>query len=378
MAGLYIHVPFCRKACHYCDFHFTTTGTYHERMVDAQLKELGAFAPETWNFQTLYLGGGTPGMLPLPVLSKLMEGIGRWVEVGQLQEVTLEANPDDLTPENLAAWRAMGITRLSIGVQSFEDVHLKWMNRSHTAAQALSGLEEAKKAGFAHFSLDLIYGFEGLTDDQWRANIDQALALGVNHLSCYTLTVEPNTALGKTAAKNKTNPAPDALALRHYEILCAALAEAGWEHYEISNFARPGHRSVHNSAYWSGAPYLGIGPSAHSFQGRKRWWNGSNNIRYMQGIESGLPLREEEELTAANRFNEFIMTGLRRVEGLRREAVEHSFGPEGWNHLRRAALGDARLLLTDTALQIPEKDWLLEDAFLPGLFVDDDWATFGA
>ena len=188
-------------------------------------------------------------MLPLPILGKLMEGLGQRVDVSLLEEVTLEANPDDLTLENLAAWRTLGITRLSIGVQSFADEHLVWMNRSHNAAQALAGLAEARKAGFEHFSLDLIYGFEGLTDAQWKANLRQALDLGVNHLSCYTLTVEPNTALGKQAARTRTNPAPDALALQHYEILCDTLSAAGWEHYEISNFARPVHRSRHKSAY---------------------------------------------------------------------------------------------------------------------------------
>jgi oxygen-independent coproporphyrinogen-3 oxidase len=372
-AGLYLHIPFCRKACHYCDFHFTTSGKYFDRMAAAMMAEWDLRIAR-WDhpFGTLYLGGGTPGMLPEQPLRLLLNHLQKQIAFADLGEITLEANPDDLTASNLHLWKELGITRLSIGVQSFADDHLRWMNRSHTAQQAIDGLKQARKAGFEHFNLDLIYGFESLSNKQWTTNVEQALDLGVNHLSCYTLTVEPNTALGRQTARTGHNPTPDALALEHYDILCKKLDSIGWEHYEISNFCKPGHRSVHNTAYWNGHPYLGIGPSAHSFNHHTRWWNISNNIRYMQAVESGHLPSESEPLTRPNRINESLLTGIRQKEGINKIQFVSLFGQSEWEALLHKISGDSRFVLTDSAVALREEHWLLADALLPHLFVADD------
>jgi oxygen-independent coproporphyrinogen-3 oxidase len=371
-AGLYVHVPFCRKACHYCDFHFTTSGKYMDRMIAAMCKEMDVQLAQ-WNhpFGTLYLGGGTPGILPEATLRTLMGHLQTQLPWNDLAEITLEANPDDLTASNLSLWRELGLTRLSIGVQSFVDDHLVWMNRSHNAQQAIEGLQRARHAGFEHFNLDLIYGFEGLSAEQWHNNLQQALDLGVNHLSCYTLTVESNTALGRHSKRTGQNPAPDALALEHYGILCKKLHENGWEHYEISNFCAPGHRSQHNTAYWKGNPYLGIGPSAHSFDGLQRWWNVANNPAYMNQAEIGTLSPEKEVLTEANRLNEALMTGIRQKDGISKESIISLFGEKAWNRLVHLVEADQRFLKTNQAIILREAHWLLADALLPDLFVDE-------
>jgi oxygen-independent coproporphyrinogen-3 oxidase len=371
-AGLYVHVPFCRKACHYCDFHFTTSNKYMDRMIAAMCKEMDVqLAQWTHPFGTLYLGGGTPGILPEATLRTLMGYLHTHLPWNDLAETTLEANPDDLTDSNLSLWRELGLTRLSIGVQSFVDDHLVWMNRSHNAQQAIAGLQRARQAGFEHFNLDLIYGFEGLTAEQWHNNLQQALDLGVNHLSCYTLTVEPHTALGRLTERTGQNPAPDALAVEHYAILCKKLHENGWEHYEISNFCAPGHRSVHNSAYWKGNPYLGIGPSAHSFDGHQRWWNIANNPTYMNQAETGALSPEKEVLTQANRLNEALLTGIRQKDGISKDSIVSLFGENAWNRLVRLVEEDDRFQVTNHAMALREEHWLMADALLPHLFVEE-------
>jgi len=329
MSGIYLHVPFCKKACNYCNFHFSTSHGLMDKMQAAILHELSSrkeYLGQT-QIDTLYWGGGTPSLLPLNMLQEQLERIKLEYEVSDSAEITLEANPDDLTEENLQGWKKLGINRLSIGVQSFFDEDLQWMNRAHNSSQSLAGLTNALQV-FDNLSVDCIYGSPGLTDERWTRNIQQALELGIPHLSCYALTVEPKTALEyQIAQKKKEDVDPDAQA-RHYLLLLNWLEEAGYEAYEISNFALPGKRSRHNSSYWKGIPYLGIGPSAHSFNGKERQWNIANNALYIQAMEQGLPASESEVLGRKQRINEHLMIRLRMMEGLDLMEYRTIFGEE--------------------------------------------------
>jgi oxygen-independent coproporphyrinogen-3 oxidase len=276
---------------------------------------------------TVYWGGGTPSLLPLTSLEEQLRMVQTEFELSEDAEITLEANPDDLTEENLKGWRKLGINRLSIGVQSFFDEDLQWMNRAHTASQSADGLRRALTF-FDNISVDFIYGSSGLTDERWQQNIAQALELGIPHLSCYALTVEPKTALEyQIAKKEKADIDPEAQA-RQYLLLLNWLEEAGYEAYEISNFALPGKRSRHNSSYWKGVPYLGIGPSAHSYNGNQRQWNLANNALYIQAIEKGLPASEMENLGRKQRINEHLMIRLRMMEGLDLMEYKTIFGDQ--------------------------------------------------
>ena len=322
MAGLYLHIPFCRKACHYCNFHFSTSLHRKPEMVAAIVKEIDTFqlpagATAERHIDTIYFGGGTPSLLSQQELQQIFDAIARQFVVNEAAEITLEANPDDLTPKSLLQWKQLGVNRLSIGVQSFFDEDLKWMNRAHNSQMAISGLLLAKASGFHDFSIDLIYGTPTLTDENWKKNVEKALELGINHLSCYALTVEEKTPLHHFITKGKTAPIDDDAQSRQMLLLMAWLATAGFEQYEISNFCRQGHRSRHNSSYWNGVPYYGFGPSAHSFDGKNcRWWNVPNNALYLENIEKALPVFEQEILTPTQRLNEQIMTALRQTEGI--------------------------------------------------------------
>lgn len=323
MAGIYIHIPFCRQACHYCNFHFATSLHHKNNWVDALLKEirlqkdyLGKAA-----LGTIYFGGGTPSLLDLDELGLIIEKIKEEFTVDLGAEITLEANPDDITEEKLKGWKDTGINRLSIGVQSFFEEDLQWMNRAHTAQQAIDNLQLAKEY-FDNITIDLIYGTPQLTNEKWKYNIDTAIALNIPHLSCYALTVEPKTPLDKMIRQQRSaNVNPDQQS-EQFLLLMQWMEDAGYEHYEISNFAKPGWRSRHNSAYWSAGQgglshqYLGLGPSAHSFNGSSRQWNIANNHRYIESINEGIVPFEKEELTATQRLNEYIMTALRTVEGV--------------------------------------------------------------
>jgi oxygen-independent coproporphyrinogen-3 oxidase len=328
LAGIYIHIPFCRKACHYCNFHFSTSLGPMEAMVGAISKEIegsGDFL-KGQPVNTIYLGGGTPSLLHDKDLERLLRKVALRHPVGEDAEITLEANPDDITLERLEAWKAAGINRLSIGVQSFRDEDLRWMNRTHNAAQATAAIRSARKAGFDHDSIDLIYGTPGLSDEALRENITTVIALGCRHLSCYALTVESKTPLASDIQKGKMPPTDPEQQARQFLLVSDLLTRAGYEHYEISNFALPGHRSRHNSSYWQGVHYLGLGPSAHSFDGRVRRWNISNNAGYIQSLAGGVLPYEEEILTPTQQLNEYIMTSLRTMEGLSLSKVSENWG----------------------------------------------------
>ncbi len=328
MAGIYIHIPFCKQACHYCNFHFSTQQKLLPDMVQAIVQEAGlrkGYINE--KVGTIYFGGGTPSLLSTPDLKSLIDGMRKRFTIEEGAEMTLEANPDDITEEKLIEWKAAGINRLSIGVQSFAEEDLRWMNRAHNASHALNCLQLATKH-FDNITIDLIYGTPTLSNEQWVHNIETALALKIPHLSCYALTVEPKTALEKLIEKKQLENVDADKQARHFDILVERLGQAGFEHYEISNFARPGYRSKHNSSYWQGKPYLGLGPSAHSFNGTSRQWNVANNALYLKSIEQNTVPFEMEILTAPQQLNEYIMTALRTVEGLSLEKVKEHFGEE--------------------------------------------------
>ncbi len=344
---LYLHIPYCKQACSYCNFHFSTNLKGRGEMVDALVRELRVRRGElpAGSVPSIYFGGGTPSLLTGEELERLFTALqenGYWR--GELEtEITLEANPDDLSPETIAVLAASPVNRLSIGIQSFDEEDLRFMHRAHNAEEALTAVRKVVAAGFRDLSIDLIYGAQTTSDATWQRNLDIATDLGVNHVAAYALTVEPRTALGHRVASGAVPDTSDATFARQFERLIDHLTGAGYEHYEISNFARPGHRSRHNSGYWTGQPYLGVGPGAHSFDGvSRRRWNVANNARYAKGwaetedyagfAAAGPLLFEEEVLTPDERYNEYVMTGLRRSEGVDPSAVEERFGPEKRAH----------------------------------------------
>ncbi len=325
LPALYLHVPFCRQACSYCNFHFSTSGRGHQEMVDAMCRELEMRDAEmpAGPWTSIYFGGGTPSLLSPKQVAQLLDAAARLRPVIEGVEITLEANPDDLSEETLAAFAKTAINRLSIGVQSFRESDLRYMNRAHNAQEALASIARAQAADFDAMTIDLIYGTPGLDDDAWRHNLQQTIDLGIPHISAYALTVEPKTALADDIKKGRSLPVDEEQSARQMEILVATLTAAGYEHYEISNFALPGQRARHNSNYWLGEPYLGVGPSAHSFDGsRTRSWNVANNALYVKAIEGGALPIEREILTDRDRYNELILTRLRTVWGVTLAEVE--------------------------------------------------------
>lgn len=336
MAGLYVHIPFCRQACHYCDFHFSTTLHRVDDMVEALIKELRLRRDAgPWRtIDTVYFGGGTPSMLSTEQLDQLFNTIIQEYQVAPDGEWTLEANPDDLSTARLAHLAAGQINRLSIGIQAFDDHWLKMMNRSHDAEQARNVIAAAREFGFRDLTTDLIYGMPDMSLAQWQEQVKRLLDFELPHFSSYALTVEPRTALAHLVEKRNIPMPDDGLVEDQFHALIEAAHEAGYEHYEVSNFARPGHRSRHNTSYWEGVPYLGIGPSAHSYDGEERRWNVANNASYMKALSTGEPYWEHEQLTEADRFNEWIMTGLRLADGIDPKEV-NSYGSEFQKHFMK-------------------------------------------
>ena len=332
MAGIYLLIPFCRKACDYCDFHFSTSLGLKPRLVDAMCRELEQRAgswPEK-QIRTVYFGGGTPSLLTADELGRLMRSIRSRFTVAADAEITFEANPDDMSPENLAVWKQQGINRLSVGIQSFYDRDLRYMERIHDASEAEKAVKRAQTAGFENISIDLIYGTPGLTGAEWTHNLQKAVDLGVPHISAYALTVEDGTPLAhRIRKKQKAGPDEDTQA-DQFLFMSEFLERNGFVHYEVSNFAKPGRESRHNSSYWEGVPYLGLGPSAHSYDGRNRRMNIANNAKYVDALEKGTPYFEEEVLTDTDRYNEYLLTRLRTHKGLTREEFEQRYSLGEW------------------------------------------------
>ena len=285
---------------------------------------------------TLYFGGGTPSILNIEELKIIFEALQKRFVFADDIEITLEANPDDITNKKLQEWKTIGINRLSVGIQSFLEVELKWMNRAHTAAESIACIDLIKAAGFTNFSVDLIYGSPILSDDDWKRNVDMVIEKNIPHISCYALTVEPKTALDKMIALHKREPVDSEKQARQFLLLMDWMQEAGYEHYEISNFAKPGLRSKHNSSYWLGESYYAFGPAAHAFDGKRRRWNVANNALYIQSLQKGIIPFEEEILTETQQLNEYIMTSLRTIEGLDLDYVSKIFGEEKSNKIRTA------------------------------------------
>lgn len=376
MSGIYIHIPFCKQACHYCDFHFSTSMKKKEEMVLALAKELQLRKNELQNelefsgVETIYFGGGTPSVLTVDEIQFLIDTVREHYAIAQNPEITLEANPDDLSEENLIAFAEIGINRLSIGVQSFFEEDLKLMNRAHDSAQAKKCLEIATRY-FDNISLDLIYGIPGMTNERWQKNIETALSFGIPHISSYALTVEPKTALNKLIQTGKVASPNDEVAQEHFMILVETLEANGFVHYELSNFGKENYFSRNNSAYWLGKKYIGIGPSAHSYDGDSRSWNIANNALYLKALQNDELPNEVEKLTLEDRYNEYIMTGLRTIWGISLVRIEQEFGAKYLDYLKQQSqkfIVDGLLSITDDILKPTLKGKFLTDGIASDLF----------
>lgn len=387
MAGIYIHIPFCKQACYYCNFYFSTSFDLKDEMVSSLIKEIeirsnlskensenetAIILAENEIIETIYFGGGTPSLLSQNEIHSIISTIKQNYKVVVDAEITLEANPDDITFNKLIEWKNVGVNRLSIGVQSFIERDLRWMNRAHNATQALDCIKLARKAGFNNFSIDLIFGTPGLTNEEWEKNIETAINLKVPHISSYALTVEPKTALQKMIQLKKKENIDTDVQAEHYSILMKYLREAGYEHYEISNFAKPGFRSKHNSSYWQSKKYIGIGPSAHSYNGKIRMWNKASNRLYINSLHQNIIPFEKEILTESQKINEYVMTSLRTAEGLDLEIIENNFSPREKNRIEELLKEKVKIenyFMKDDKIILTDEGKLFADAIAVQLFL---------
>jgi len=372
MAGIYIHIPFCKQSCHYCDFHFSTSAKYKDEMVAALLQEInlqkGYLNNET--IETIYFGGGTPSVLSADEIIRIINTITELHTVSADAEITLEANPDDLDHHKINAFRHTPVNRFSIGIQSFFDEDLQWMNRVHRAQEAEASIKRAQDAGFENITADLIYGYPLLTDTKWKHNLSKIFELGIPHVSAYSMTVEPQTALATFISKKKQQPMSESQSANQFNIMLDAMQSNGFEQYEISNFCKPGHYSRHNSNYWKGVKYLGIGPSAHSFNGEIRQWNIANNAKYIKSLTDNVIPAEIETLTEENRLNEYIMTSLRTVWGLDLDKL-NSIASGASNSVLKIAIPyfeDGSLVQTGNILTLTPHGKLYADNIAAALF----------
>ena len=372
MSGIYIHIPFCKQACFYCDFHFSTSLKKKDELISSLIHEIELRKNElnTNVIQTIYFGGGTPSLLQLSEINQIIDAVYDNYEVVSNPEITLEANPDDLTSSKIVELATSKINRLSIGIQSFSDDDLKLMNRAHNAEEAVRCLSEATHY-FKNISVDLIYGIPGLSNKQWKKNIDRVLSSGIQHISSYALTVEPKTALESLIKKGMIEEVSDLQAQEQFYILLEELSKHNFTHYELSNFAKDGAFSKNNSSYWQGKSYLGIGPSAHSFDGKQRSWNIKNNSKYISSIlQSKLPIKREL-LSITDQYNEYVMTGLRTIWGVSLEKVTREFGKEYHTYLLLQSekyRAEELLYIEDEKLKTTQKGKFLSDGISADLF----------
>jgi oxygen-independent coproporphyrinogen-3 oxidase len=373
MSGIYIHIPFCKQACHYCDFHFSTNLKKKDEMVLALAKEIEMRKSDFQDaiVETIYFGGGTPSILQIADLRFLIDQVYRNFKVVENPEITVEANPDDLTDNQIIELSKNKVNRLSIGIQSFFEDDLKMMNRAHNVEEAKKCLEIATHY-FDNISIDLIYGVPEMSNEKWLQNIETALSFNVPHISSYALTVEPKTALHTFIQKGIIPQPDDEVAQEHFHILVDKLSESGFIHYELSNFGKENYFSKNNSSYWLGKKYIGIGPSAHSYDGKNRGWNISNNSVYIKSIqENKLPI-EIETLTKTDRYNEYIMTGLRTIWGVSLERIEQEFGKTYLDYINQQAakfIEDHLLFVDDNILRTTKKGKFLTDGIASDLFL---------
>ena len=374
MAGIYIHVPFCQSRCAYCDFYSTTLLAHREAYVEAVCRELQHRQSELKGepFNTLYFGGGTPSTLSIEELKKILAAIFHLSSLNfQLEEITLEANPDDLTEEYVEGLRTLPINRVSLGIQSFHDRTLRLVGRRHTAREAIDAVHRLQQAGITNISIDLIYGLPGETLDDWAYSLDQAIALGVKHISAYHLTYEEGTRLWRMQEQGLVTPIDEEQSVRSFELLREKLLAAGYEHYEISNFALPGYHSRHNSSYWQGTPYLGIGPGAHSYDGNNRRWNLSSLTDYIATPQGDDVPHEVEHLTTDERYDERIITELRTAQGINLTGLKADFGDTYHTHCMSCAapyIERGQLIHTDdNHLHLTPDSILISDAVMRDL-----------
>ena len=376
MAGIYIHIPFCKQACHYCNFHFSTSLKYKNDLIKAILKEIETRQDEITEepIKSLYLGGGTPSLLTVKEIKSIFDKLSSITSLEALEEVTLEANPDDLTLAYTEAVKAVGIDRLSIGIQSFFDEDLKWMNRAHSVDEAKRSIEYAKQAGFNSLSIDLIYGSPTTSMEMWEENLETFLQFDIDHLSAYALTVEPKTALEVRINKEKSAAPKDEAMVAQFNNLQEWCKVNDFEAYEISNYCKKGRYAKHNTNYWFGKPYIGLGPSAHSFNGTdKRSWNVANNIKYIKALQQDEPFSEHEILSIADQANEMIMTRLRTKWGLDLGEFRERFGQEHFEKISIVAEGEVlagHLVIKNETLLLTNKGKLLADAVSASIFLN--------
>jgi oxygen-independent coproporphyrinogen III oxidase len=373
MSGIYIHIPFCKQACHYCDFHFSTSMSKKEAMVLALAKEMELRKNEAKNseIETIYFGGGTPSVLTTDEINFLINQVYKFFKVAENPEITLEANPDDLAETKIIQLSKTKINRLSIGIQSFFEDDLKMMNRVHNSSEAIESLRIARTF-FDNISIDLIYGIPGMSNKKWLQNIEMALSFNIPHISSYSLTVEPKTALDKFIKNGILQKPDDEVAAQHFQILVNKLSENGFIHYELSNFGKENYFSKNNSGYWLGNKYIGIGPSAHSFSGDSRSWNISNNSIYIKTISENKLPSETEVLLETDKYNEYIMTGLRTIWGISLEKIENEFGNQFYKHLQKQSqkyIADGLLYIENNILKPTEKGIFLCDGIASDLFL---------
>ena len=367
MAGLYFHIPFCKRICAYCDFHRCADLRLIPTTIEAMHRELESSAEflNDGNIATIYFGGGTPSLLEASELQRFIDHAGQLFDTSQVSEITAEMNPDDITAKYVKALRSTDINRISLGVQSFDDEALRLMNRRHTGSEAADAVKRLQDAGYENITTDLIFGIEGFGSERLERDIDQMLSLGVQHISAYHLTIEPATRFGRMAERGEFRAVEEEQSEREFALLHQRLTAAGYQHYEVSNYALPGYRSRHNSSYWQGVEYLGIGPGAHSFNGQVRRWCEQSVAEYGEQCRY-----EEEYLSETDHYNEMIMTSLRRIEGIDLAAVAERFGPE------RAAQLDSEsrrfegfaVEIKDSKIRIPPEKMLVSDAVIEALF----------
>lgn len=379
MSGIYIHIPFCKQACHYCDFHFSTSLKKKGEMILALAKEITLRKEEFLNekIATIYFGGGTPSLLSVDDITFLIDEVYKNFDVIEQPEITLEANPDDLSNDQIIRLSKTPINRLSIGIQSFFEEDLKMMNRAHNAEEAAKCLEIATQY-FDNITIDLIYGIPGMANERWLQNVDKALSFGIPHISSYALTVETKTALDTLIKKGVIQKPNDGVANEHFHLLIKRLQENGFIHYELSNFGKSGYFSKNNSAYWLGKKYMGIGPSAHSFNGTQRSWNMANNTLYIKSIQENKLPSDIESLTIKDRYNEYIMTGLRTIWGISLKKIEQEFGIEYLDYFNKQSkkfIDEGLLEITsnefEKVLKTTQKGKFLSDGIASDLFCVD-------
>ena len=372
MAGLYIHIPFCAKRCLYCDFFSNTDMKFKEPYVSAVIREMQLRQEYIGGepLDTIYFGGGTPSQLQQADFERIFKAIDCLFNISSCKEITLEVNPDDMTPEYVASLRNLPFNRVSMGVQRFKEIDLHFLNRRHDREQALRAVELCKENGIPNISIDLIYGLPGQTLEEWQENLDDAIHLEIPHISAYHLIYEEGTALYKLMEAGKVAPIEEELSVTLFSTLINRLAEAGYLHYEISNFARPGYFSQHNSSYWTGKKYIGIGPSAHSYDGESRQWNISSLPHYLEGIRTGIPNIEIEKLDINTKYNDFIITGLRTMWGIRTSDIREQFGEEKQAYLERQAatyLHQGLLIYENDTLTLSKEGIFISDGIMSDL-----------